>query len=206
MNWDALLLLIVGLYSTVKSSQLAYRLKSLKYLSYALSILFFVLGQGAMLFENIIPTDITLLIEFSTVIAVSFVLCGLAVFIRDSKPVFAQFPLIYAAAPLLLIFSYWFVKDSFAIKAWLLSIYQAGALLVGLMMYGAQSYRNPEEMDIRYMLIAIAFFVLTYLAYWFIPEVQSNYQWIWQLLLGISLMATTQAFRISLKQETAVEM
>lgn len=213
MDWDALFLLIIGIYATVKTSQLAYQTQSLKYLSYAIAILFFSLGQGAMTLQAIlsnynISTDVTLLIEFSTVIAVSFVLCGLAVFIRESKPVFAQFPLVYAAVPLLLILSYWFVKDSFAIKEWLLSIYEGGALLVALMMYGARSYRSSSVIYFKYMLAATVAFLITYVLYWFIPGMQTTYAWVWQLPLGVAFIVSALASKELIKetvQQRAVE-
>ncbi|MDX1639473.1 MAG: hypothetical protein R3281_16020, partial [Balneolaceae bacterium] len=141
MDWDALLLLIIGAYLTARTGQLAYRLESLKHLCYTVSVLFFALGQGGIITETVlagneVAVDLSMYVELASYISISLLLCGLALLIRESKPVFAQFPLIYAGAPLLLIFSYWLVRNSFAIKEWLLSIYQGGAILVALLMFG----------------------------------------------------------------------
>ncbi|MFH5832418.1 hypothetical protein ACG2F4_08350 [Halalkalibaculum sp. DA3122] len=211
MDWDAFLLLVVGLYAAVKTSQLAYRTQNFKHLSYASAILFFSMGQGGILLNTILSgydmtIEMPLFIEFTSVIAVSLALCGLAVFIRESKPVFAQFPLIYAAVPLLLILSYWFVRDSFAIKAWLLSIYEGGALLVALMMYGTRSYRSAEIVHFKYMLAATLLFLVTYILYWFVPGMSSDYSWVWQLVLGAGVMTTALASRFNIKHIATPEM
>ncbi len=201
MDWDALLLLLVGIYTTFTSAKLARHSNSIKYLCYALAALFFTLGQGGILLKailsaNQITIDSSLFVELTTVTAVSFVLCGLAVFIRESKPVFAQFPLIYAAVPLLLIVSYLFVKDSFAIKEWLISIYQGGALLVALMMYGTHSYRNRDLHYVKYLLSAAIILTITYIVYWFVPIIRTDFEWIWQVLLGISLIIISISCRM----------
>ena len=206
MDWDALLLLLAGLFMLYTSSRLTYQTESIKYLCYTLGAVFYILGQGgqvleAVLMANEITIDSTIFVEINHVTAVSFVLCGLAVFIRESKPVFAQFPLIYAAVPLLLILSYWIVKDSFAIKNWLMSIYQAGALLVATMMYGAHTYRNPELQFVKFMLGATGLFTLTYILYWFVPVIQDDYNWIWQVSMGISLLIAGIACLVKLKEQ-----
>lgn len=200
MHWDAILLFLVGVYATIKTSRWAYQLNNLKYLCFALAALSFSIGQGSIVISSLLSStgityDNALVVELSTVVGISFVLCALAVLIRESKPVFAQFPLIYAGVPLLLIISYWLVKDSFAIKEWLISIYQGGALLVALMMYGAHTYRDANRFT---PLIATIMLILTFILYWFIPGMQSTYSWMWQLGLGIGFILLTKGFELSI--------
>ncbi|MDZ7693752.1 MAG: hypothetical protein U5K69_21975 [Balneolaceae bacterium] len=196
MAWDSFLLLLVGVFATVKISQFSYRQMSLKYLSFSLAALFLTLSQANIWLSSIIRgydslVDLPLIIELGSIISLSFLLCGLAVFIRESKPVFAQFPLVYTAAPLILIISYIFVKDSFAIKEWLMSIYQGGALLVALMMYGAHTYRRSFY---SYLLGATILYTLSFVSYWLLYDILGSYSWIWQLLFGISIIVTVKGF------------
>ncbi|MDX1619110.1 MAG: hypothetical protein R3224_10020 [Balneolaceae bacterium] len=190
MAWNALLLGMIGVYATYKTGSYTVQFKSLKYLGYSIGALFFTLIYLSSFLEAVLNAfNMTIyagqLSEWFEIIAVSFILSGLALLIRESKPVFAQFPLIYTAVPLLVVVSYWLVKDTLAIKEWLMSIYQGGALLVAILMYGVHSYRIPQFI---YTFAASLFFLITFVVYWFVPGVQGSYPWIWQLLLGISVL------------------
>lgn len=203
MQWDAFLLLLVGVYATIKISRLAYQLQNLKFLCFALAAVSFCAGQGSIVTNSLLSSagvtyNNALVVELSTVVGISFVLCALAVLIRESKPVFAQFPLIYAGVPLLLIISYLLVKDSFAIKEWLISIYQGGALLVALMMYGAHTYRDVNQLT---PFIATILLIVTFILYWFIPGMQSTYSWIWQGGLGLGIIILAKGFELSTEIE-----
>lgn len=202
MDWERFLLGLIGLYSTYIIAVYAKRYLTLKYLSYAIASLFFTLGQLSYLLEPLLSsTGISInsgsILEWTSVISISFLLSGLAVLIRESKPVFAQFPLIYAAVPLFLIISYWLVLDTLAIKEWLISIYQGGALLVALLMYGVHYYRMERFI---YLLVAVVLFLVTFIVYWFIPGFRNNgFLWVPQLLLGASILTAVYGLRYSLK-------
>lgn len=130
-------------------------------------------------------------IEWGHIIALSFVLSSLSIFIRQSKPVFAQFPLVYTALPLLIVFSYFLVQNTYALKEWLLSIYQGGAILVAMLMYGIYSYREERY---KYILVGIIFFLITFILFWYIPGIRENYAWIWKCILGLSLITTLYGY------------
>lgn len=190
--WDAFLLALTGGYGTIKTAGFARRRNSLEYLGYALAAFFFTVAQGSLLLESYLGAfNLTIyadqLTEWFNIIAISFVLSGLAVLIRESKPVFAQFPLIYAAVPLLLVLSYWLIKDTLAIKELLLAFYQSGALLVALLMHGVHSYRANQ---FSVLLGATALYLITFIFYWFVPGMKTNYIWVWELLLGLSVVVT----------------
>lgn len=201
MAWDSFLLFIIGIYATYKTATFARYFKSLKYLGYTVGAFFFTLIHLSSVIDSILSSyDMTIystqINEWFEIIAISFVLSGLAVLIRESKPVFAQFPLIYTAVPLLLVFSYWLVKDTLAIKDWLTSIYQGGALMVAILMYGVHTYRISHYI---YALVASLIFLITFIVYWFVPGVQEGYPWIWQLLLGISFIVMVYGLDYSIK-------
>lgn len=202
MAWDAFLLSLIGTYATYKTVAFTRQYQSLKYLGYALGALFFTLIYLSSFLESILAAyNMTiyagLLGEWFEIIAISFVLSGLAVLIRESKPVFAQFPLIYTAFPLLLVLSYWLVKDTLAIKEWLMSIYQGGALMVAILMYGVHSYRISQYM---YAFVGSLVFLITFVVYWFVPGTKGNYPWIWELLLGISILLVIYGLDYSIRE------
>ena len=202
MVWDAVLLGCVGSYATYKTTDFARRFESLEYWGYSLAALFFALGQGSFVLDAILNSyNLTIrsgqVMEWAAIISISFLLSGLAVLIRQSKPVFARFPLVYAGMPLLLIITYWLVKDTLAIKEWLMSIYQGGALLVGLLMYGVHSYRANR---FKYLFGSIVLFLITFVLYWFVPGMKNNYTWIWELLLGGSIVASVYGLEFSLSK------
>ena len=190
MAWDAFLLMLVAFYATLKLGLLAQRQQSLKYLAFAITAFCFFATQLALVVEGLVSASgLTIyaeeIVEWGNVAAVAFVLSGLAILIRESKPVFAQFPLIYTALPLLIILSYILIKDTLAIKEWLLLIYQGGALTVALLMYAVYTYRS---FDYVFLLTASGVFTITYIIYWFVPRIQQDFSWIWQFFLALGML------------------
>lgn len=207
MQWGAFLLSIVGLYATFKFYSLYRSQNSLKYLGLVLAGSFFILTQASIVIEGLVAgygltIYADLIVEWGHVLCLAFILSSLAVFIRDSKPVFAQFPLLYSALPLLIVVSYVLVKDTYAIKEWLISIYQGGAILVALLMYGVYTYRQREYMTV---LGGIGLFLVTFLLYWYVPEIQDPYHWVWKMLLGGGILVTVyglEQVRLKMSAET----
>jgi len=183
MQWGALLLSLAALYAGFKFTGYTKENESLKFLG--LSIASFVLAftQLSVVIDDLLDfygltMYSSVIVEWGHIISLAFILSALAVFIRQSKPVFAQFPLVYAALPLLIIFSYILVQNTYALKDWLLSIYQAGAILVALLMYSVYTYKDQRYV---YILSGVVLFLFTFLIFWYIPGVQENAPWAWQL-------------------------
>ena len=194
MYWEALLLSMVGLYATIKLLTLYRSERTLKFLGLGAAGIFFILIQVSILIEGILSGyNLTIhssfIVEWSHVLCLSLVLSALAVFIRESKPVFAQFPALYSALPLLIVVSYVLVKDTYAIKEWLISIYQGGAILVGILMYSVYTYRKNEFAPV---LAGVVLFLITFILYWYVPSIRDSYTWIWKLFLGTSIVVLTQ--------------
>lgn len=156
-----------------------------------LSVIQFFLFLDMML-EN---PDLTAATEFITewghITCLAFILSSLAVFIRESKPVFAQFPLLYAALPLLILISYFLVRDTYALKSWLTAIYQGGAIVVSLLMYSVYAYRKTEY---TLTLSGIIVFLISYILFWYVPGIQESYSWIWKLMVGIAMIVTVLGY------------
>lgn len=204
MEWDALLLSLVAFYCGFKCYQYTEGSDSLKFLGLSIATLVFAMTQLSVVIDGwLLPFGFTLysevVVEWGHIIALAFVLSALAVFIRQSKPVFAQFPLIYAGLPLFIVLSYVLVLNTYALKDWLLSIYQGGAILVALLMYSVYTYREQKYM---YILGGTILFLLTFLLYWYIPGVQENNDWLWKSFLGLSLIITLKGYDFARKQST----
>jgi hypothetical protein len=164
----------------------------LKFLGLAIAGIFFFITQASLVIEGLISGySLTIyasyIVEWGHILCLSFILSALAVFIRDSKPVFAQFPMVYSGLPLLIVLSYILVTDTFAIKQWLISIYQGGALVVAILMYSVYSYRNNRYVPV---LTGIGLFFITFALYWYVPGVSQSYSWIWKLFLSMAMLLT----------------
>ena len=73
-------------------------------------------------------------------ICINLVLSALFVIIRDSKPMFARFPVYLTLLPLSGIIFFAFIPTGYAIKDILELIMQAGAILVAMLIFGVNTY------------------------------------------------------------------
>lgn len=202
MVWDALLLSLVAFYTGFKCYKYTEENDSLKFLGLSIAAFVFAFTQICLVIDGWLNAyELTLysdiILEWGHIVALAFILSSLAVFIRQSKPVFAQFPLVYAALPLFIVFSYVLVLNTYALKDWLLSIYQAGAILVALLMYSVYSYREEKYM---FILAGVILFLITFILFWYVPGVQESYNWIWKTFLGLSLLLTQYGYEYVKKQ------
>lgn len=202
MEWDALLLSIVGFYCGYRFYNYTEGSDNLKFLGLSIATFVFAMTQLSVVVDGwLLVFDLTLypdlVVEWGHIISLAFILSALAVFIRQSKPVFAQFPLIYAALPLFIVLSYALVLNTYALKDWLLSIYQAGAILVALLMYSVYTYREQRYV---YILSGTILFLLTFILFWYVPGVSEYYDWLWKTFLGFSLLMTLYGYEYARKE------
>lgn len=123
--------------------------------------------------------------EWGRICAISFILCGLIEFIRQSKPDFARFPQIFVSFPLLLIVSYPLVMHTVVLRDWLIGIYEISAIFVALVMHGFLSRSEKHHMVVFWGLIAT---LLAYLLYWLPDNTAGNMAWMWKLTLLIAMV------------------
>lgn len=165
--------------------------------AFILTFMQFTVVMGGFFDTSAVITVVNFIVEWGHLICLAFILSALAVFIRESKPVFAQFPLIYTALPLFIIISYFFVYDSIVLKKWLFFLYQGGALVVALMMYGLYSYRSRQYIII---LAGIALFLLCYILFWSFSEAaRESLYWVWKLLLTGAIVTTIFGYKYAHK-------
>lgn len=190
MEWSSFILFLVSLFAGFRCYKLSKNDIRLKFLGLTIALFVLALTQLSLLIEQFAATyDTTIyaetIVEWGHVIILAFVLSSLTIFIRHSKPVFAQFPRIYAILPFFIVLSYFLVSDTYAIKDWLLIIYQAGAMLVALLMYSVYTYRNA---DFKFILSGIIIFFITFVLFWYIPVINESFAWIWKSLLAAGII------------------
>jgi hypothetical protein len=202
MQWGALLLFIISLYAGYKFLGFTKKNESLKFLGLSIASFILAFSQFSLLMDDWLGNfDLTMysdvVVEWGHIISLAFVLSALAVFIRQSKPVFAQFPLIYTALPLLIVLSFFLVQDTYALKDWLFSIYQAGAIFVALLMYAVYSYKEQKYV---YILAGVILFLVTFVLFWYIPGVQECTPLLWKAFLSLSIMLTIYGYDYARKE------
>lgn len=196
MPWATLLLALVSGYVTIKLISLTNNRGRLKFLGLTIAASILTLMQ-ILAFVNGVTDNAdfaaatSFIVEWGHVTCLAFILSSLAIFIRESKPVFAQFPMLYAAFPLLIIISYILVKDTYALKKWLIAIYQGGAIVVSLLMYSVYTYKRK---DYALVLSGAVVFLFAYILFWYVPAIDGSYQWIWKILVGGAMVTTVLGY------------
>lgn len=197
MLWVDGLLTLVGGYAAFELIKFARGRGRLKFLGLTVAACLFTFMQATVVIGSLIETAavfsvVEFIVEWGHLICLAFVLSSLAVFVRESKPVFAQFPLIYTALPLFVIISYFFVLNSTVLRNWLFFVYQGGALFVALMMYGLYAYRVKKYVTI---FAGIILFLISYILYWSIDVFSNSLFWIWQLVLATAIFITVLGYK-----------
>lgn len=201
MPWIEYVLTLISGYAAFELIKFARGRGRLKFLGLTIAAFIFTFMQltvsiGGFLDTSAVRAVVGFIVEWGHLICLAFILSALAVFIRESKPVFAQFPLIYAALPLFIIISYFFVLDSIVLKEWIFFLYQGGALLIAAMMYGVYTYRYKKYI---FILVGVALFLLCYIWYWSIPSFSESLTWIWKPLLAGGIITTTLGYKYAHK-------
>lgn len=187
MQWILLLLTLAGCFGGAVSFHLHRKTERLKFMGLFWASLFFVAVNLALLLEPVFVGGWAAFIidqikEWGTVYCIALILSSLLLYVRESKPEFSRFPLFYVAFPLVIVISYLLVYDTVLLKNWLLGIYQGGAAVVAVLMYGIYFYR---ESMYQTPFIGALLFLITYLMYMILPL---SYNYIWQISLFVSII------------------
>lgn len=192
MAWGALVLILAGLFATGTAFYLHQETQRLKFLGLFWAAAIFVAVEIGIL-VSAVTTGGTLdfitsqVIEWGHIYSLALILSSLLLFIRESKPEFSQFPIFYGILPFLIIISYLLVYNTVILKDWLINIYQAGAIIVAILMYGIYSYRD----DIYRTLAAGAIlFGITFILYLAMP----GHKLLWELFLAGSIITSFSGY------------
>ncbi len=164
LNWTYILYLLVGIPATINLFIIAQKDRLLSILLFGLALLSFVLG---ILIDYIVEGGMSLAREWGDLVAITFTLCGLFVKIRNSKPIFARFPLYLTMLPLLVIVFYPLIVDSNVVKELLQITYQGGAIIVSLLVVSINHFLYRQR---SFLLISCLVFLLAFSSHWFLGE------------------------------------
>lgn len=182
INWIDITLIASALPSLIIMLGVAYRANSLSNLFFGLAILSFLIGLTLGYFSQI---DADLVREWGDLISITLVLCGLFVKIRNSKPVFARFPIAMTMLPLIGIFFYPMIIDAEVVKDLLTITYQGGAIIVACLVVSINHIIYKQR---SLLIIACLVFLFSYVGYWFIdiPEFE-QFKSLSVIMMGIGM-------------------
>lgn len=159
-NWLYILYLLASVPSLYIVSRLSLKERSLSGLYFSLAVLSFI---GGILISLAGWIEDSYVRGWSDIIAITLVQCGLFVMIRNSKPVFARFPIYLTALPVITLFFYPIVSDIQVVTDLLKMTYQGGAILVGILVIAINHYLHRQR---EVLLLSCTLFLLAYILYW----------------------------------------
>lgn len=96
-------------------------------------------------------------VEWASIVSITFVMCGLFVRIRNSKPIFARFPIYLTFLPLAGLIFYPFIVDSEVVKELLMLVYLAGALAVSILIVSINQFLHKDRIFLLSACISFSF-------------------------------------------------
>lgn len=164
-GWIDILVLLASGFTFISFLRLYIKKRTLLALYFGLSALsVFIAFLGPFILEEYYGR---LIIEWGKFIAITIIVSALLVLIRNLKPIFARFPAYMTALPFISIAFFPLIADSLAIKELINAIFQGGALVVCLLVFSINHFR--EEKRIFYQLGMLLLFT-AYTVFWFISE------------------------------------
>jgi len=130
-------------------------------------------------------------------LAISHVLVGLAIVVRESKPIVTRFPLALAFTPFLLVPAHLIVSHTFVLKQILYTIYEFGATIIGLLIYGLMAVSDRRYLNVIY---GIILFAISLSLQWLPIPVQMDV-WIHWILVSTALVVTTKSYKNIIRQQ-----
>lgn len=164
--------------------------KTLLELYFGLAAFFITIPYLFHLFQIQTPVN---LFHWGKLISITIYISGLLVLIRESKPVFARFPLYLTALPFVSFFFFPLIIDSIVIKNLINAVYQGGALVVTVLVF---TLNQAREKGRRYYIIGLSFISAAYISYWLYFSRAGNGELVWvsELLLATGILVTLFRF------------
>lgn len=136
-------------------------------------------------FMNVQSTFTQNLSDLVWLIVAAMLLVSLANFLRDDKPIFAQYPFFFTLLPLLVLPVYPFIADTIVIKNWILALYQLGAIIMAGLLFSLMSTRDKSY---RLIVLSVVLFTFAWFAKWMI-DFQATGRWAYtiSIILGMIL-------------------
>lgn len=120
----------------------------------------------------------------------ALLLVSLANFLRDDKPPFARYPFVFTLLPLIVLPVYPFIADTVVIKAWILGLYQFGALSIALLLF---SLMASKDKSVRLLVLAVLSFGLAWIVRWVVEMPQAG-RWVYTMMVVTGMILATKTF------------
>jgi hypothetical protein len=165
LNWEWYSV-VVAISSVISLSMLRERLLSQGRAGKSLIV---VLGIAVVAYSvSTIGSIFPFLSEFTAIAAdlcwitqASFILTSLANFLREDKPIYARYPVIFTYLPMIILPVYPFVLETVVIKEWVLALYQFGSICISALLLGLLVSR-----EFKYVIVFIPWAIFT--TVWFL--------------------------------------
>lgn len=199
-DWVSISLLISGIPSAYLLLKSAYTAKSLAAMCFGLAVVSLAAGVILTFFGAV---DSNIAREWGDLTAITLVLCGLFLQIRNSKPVFARFPIYMAFMPILGFLFYPTIVDSEVVKNMLMKTYEGGALIVSILLISLNQTLHKNR---KLKLISTLIIALSYVLFWFMqPSIQVMEEDLPKYLFSIGMILFSIGFHNSEKTNTNPE-
>ena len=146
-----------------------------------------ILALGCYLVSNLIyifDNSLILGIRFLNIGSLVCTLSALFNLIRESKPVFARFPLVLSFLPFSILLFVPFILEQTVIFNLLLGTFQAGCIVVSLMIFILNQINNQLY---KWQIVGSITSLLSFSIFWFTPEFLIDKVIITELLLTFSI-------------------
>lgn len=183
------ILFFASLYSTYKFTQYYLDKRDYFLLFTTLSLFFLSIYSAAMLFGPMISSfDFGIVAEWGKVLSSACILTGLGFLIRNSKPLFARFPVGFALIPLTIIPAYILVLNTLLLKEIVIAMLLGGSILIGLLVFILKTGKHP---DFWFVVLGIFLLLASFVLFWLNDSIVpfNNVISIYLLAAGILLIS-----------------
>lgn len=192
LDWPSLIAAVASIVVSV----VLFRLDVLKSASTAFATIAVLLAGFGYLFDAIVG-----FLEYMSPImqaasdlvwltVAALLLVSLANFLRDDKPPFARYPFVFTLLPLIVLPVYPFIADTVVIKAWILGLYQFGALSIALLLF---SLMASKDKSVRLLVLAVLSFGLAWIVRWVVDMPQAG-RWVYTMMVVTGMILATKTF------------
>ena len=189
VQWVDLLVCLTLLISSIALYRQYMQRRSLVDLYFSISALILLIAYFAHLL-NLQPKNFFM--NWGKLISITFYISGLLVLIRESKPLFARFPLYLTSLPFLSFLFFPLIIDSIVIKDLVNGIYQGGALIVTILVF---TVNKAGESGRRYYISGLALVSLAFILFWFVFNREMTESiWISEILFSAGIILVLYRF------------
>jgi hypothetical protein len=140
-------------------------------------------------------------LKWMYILCLCSLLSSLFGYIRDSKPIFARFPIYLIFLPFVLPFFLPLILDQYVLIDLLMATLQGGCVVVALLMFSIHQIRNR---NVLLQLISSFIFLFSYIIFWFIEIDELSNLITTQVLLTIGIILLSVGIKNQNKAETNV--